>query len=198
MLRRVASRCMAELGAATPWRDPMAWETVASSWTSTQVRHMAKAAKKKQPVKKKAQGAPKAEVNPRMKAAVDQYKDILFGAVPRLTKEQMAENISEEELKEFQLRAAEYSRKKMAQHRAFQKDINDKIRHKRAAIAALPPGYLRDHAETPDNALFPLKRRLPGWDTPAIEGYYEEKQRAMEEAVMGGKDGVIGSAGPSR
>ena len=63
MLRRVASRCMAELRAATPWRDPMAWETVASSWTSTQVRHMAKAAKKKQPVKKKAQGAPKAEVH---------------------------------------------------------------------------------------------------------------------------------------
>ena len=26
----------------------------------------------------------------------------------------------------------------------------------------------------------------------------EEKQRAMEEAVMGGGEGVIGSAGPSR
>ena len=118
--------------------------------------------------------------------------------VANLTRHTGGGNISEEELKEFQLRAAEYSRKKMAQHRAFQKDINDKIRHKRAAIAALPPGYLRDHAETPDNVLFPLKRRLPGWDTPAIEGYYEEKQRAMEEAVMGGKEGVIGSAGPSR
>ena len=86
----------------------------------------------------------------------------------------------------------------MAQHRAFQKDINDKIRHKRAAIAALPAGYLRDHAETPDNALFPLKRRLPGLDTPVIEGYYEEKQRKAEAAVMGAGDGGMGAAGPTR
>ena len=113
---------------------------------------MAKGAKKKQPVKKKPTGAPKAEVNPQMKAAVDRYKDMLLGTVPRMSKEQMSENLTDEELKEFENRAREYSSKKMAQHRAFQKDINDKIRHKRAAIAALPPGYLRDHAETPDNA----------------------------------------------
>lgn len=199
MLRRVASRCVSDLGAATPWRDPMAWATVASgSWSSTQVRHMAKGAKKKQPVKKKPTGAPKAEVNPQMKAAVDRYKDMLLGTVPRMSKEQMAENLTDEELKEFENRAREYSSKKMAQHRAFQKDINDKIRHKRAAIAALPAGYLRDHAETPDNALFPLKRRLPGLDTPVIEGYYEEKQREAEAAVMGAGDGGMGAAGPTR
>ena len=44
----------------------------------------------------------------------------------------------------------------MAQHREWQNDINEKIRYKRNAIAALPEGYLRDAAMVEDLALFPL------------------------------------------
>lgn len=66
------------------------------------------------------------------------------------------EELTEEELKHFEARAKEYSRMKMAQHRAWQTDIDNKIRHKRAAIAALPEGYLRDAAMKEDHAMFPL------------------------------------------
>jgi hypothetical protein len=103
-----------------------------------------------------------------------------------------AENLSAEELAEFEARAKAYSKKKMAQHRAWQKDITDKIRHKRAAVAALPEGYLRTAAEQEDHALFPLKRQTPMM-TPPIEGFYEEKQRKAEEAVSG--EGRMGGGG---
>lgn len=66
------------------------------------------------------------------------------------------EELSQEELREFEARAKEYSRLKMAQHRAWQEDLNNKIRLKRAALAALPAGYLRDAAMVEDHAMFPL------------------------------------------
>lgn len=95
------------------------------------------------------------------------------------------ETLTEEELKEFERRAKEYSRMKMRQERDFQRDLNEKIRIKMAAIAALPEGETRDAAMVEDTELFPLKRRLPS-ATPPIPGYYEEKQRLAEEAVAGG------------
>lgn len=95
------------------------------------------------------------------------------------------ETLTEEELEEFERRAKEYSRMKMRQERDFQRDLNEKIRIKMAAIAALPEGETRDAAMVEDTELFPLKRRLPS-ATPPIPGYYEEKQRLAEEAVAGG------------
>ena len=92
---------------------------------------------------------------------------------------------TEEELVEFERRAKEYSRMKMREERDFQRDLNEKIRIKMAAIEALPAGETRDAAMVEDTDLFPLKRRLPS-ETPPIPGYYEEKQRLAEEAVAGG------------
>jgi len=92
---------------------------------------------------------------------------------------------TEEELVEFERRAKEYSRMKMREERDFQRDLNEKIRIKMAAIEALPAGATRDAAMVEDTDLFPLKRRLPS-ETPPIPGYYEEKQRLAEEAVAGG------------
>lgn len=104
------------------------------------------------------------------------------------------ENLSEDELRDFEARAKEYSRRKMAQHRAWQTDINDKIRHKRAAVEALPEGYLRDAAALEDLAMFPLKRPTPQ-ATPRVEGYYEEKQRKAEEAVTASGTNDRGAGG---
>jgi len=93
--------------------------------------------------------------------------------------------LSAEELEAYAEKAKAYSREKMRADRAFQKDINEKIRIKKAAIMALPEGAVRDAALVQDDDLFPLKRKLPSY-TPAIPGYYEEKQRLAEEAVGGG------------
>lgn len=93
--------------------------------------------------------------------------------------------LSEEELEAYEAKAKAYSREKMRAERAFAKDINEKIRIKTAAVEALPAGAVRDAAMVEDDELFPLKRKLPSY-TPAIPGYYEEKQRLAEEAVSGG------------
>lgn len=94
------------------------------------------------------------------------------------------EGLSAEEREAFAARAKAYSREKMRADRAFQMDINEKIRIKKAAIMALPAGAVRDAALVEDDDLFPLKRKLPS-HTPPIHGYYEEKQRLAEEAVGG-------------
>ncbi|PSC71383.1 hypothetical protein C2E20_5334 [Micractinium conductrix] len=68
-------------------------------------------------------------------------------------------------------RAKEYSRLKMAAHRAWQADLSTKLNLKRAAIAALPE-HLRAAAEKPDYEPFPLTRQM--WnETPPIEGFGE-------------------------
>lgn len=95
------------------------------------------------------------------------------------------DELTPEELEEYEAKAKAYSRAKMAASRAFQADINEKIRIKKAAVEALPEGAVRDAARVEDLSLFPLKRKTPTL-TPPIAGFYEEKQRLAEEAVSGG------------
>ena len=95
------------------------------------------------------------------------------------------DELTPEELEEYEAKAKAYSRAKMAASRAFQADINEKIRIKKAAVEALPEGAVRDAARVEDLSLFPLKRKTPT-HTPPIAGFYEEKQRLAEEAVSGG------------
>lgn len=165
--------------------------------TAAAARHMAKAKKTQQ----KKRGGPSqmssAPVNAQMKAATEKHWQTLVAAITPAEIE--PENLSAEDLAEFERRAKEYSRLKMAAHREWQRDITEKIRRKRAALAALPAGFLRDEAMKEDLELFPLKRRTPGM-SPHIEGFYEDKQRAAEEAVggAGGAGGGMGASSPSR
>jgi hypothetical protein len=112
-------------------------------------------------------------------------KNIYLEALTKLEATDIEEDLTPEELEEYAARAKAYSREKMRAERAFHADINEKIRIKKAAIAALPAGATRDAAMVEDEDLFPLKRKLPMY-TPAIPGFYEEKQRLAEEAVSGG------------
>ena len=68
-------------------------------------------------------------------------------------------------------RAKEYSRRRMAEHRAWQRDLTTKLRLKEAAIAALPP-ELQAAAREPDYTPFPANRQM-FTDTPPIEGFGE-------------------------
>ena len=153
-------------------------------------RHYAKA-KKTQGKRRGPVGVSAAPTNAAMKRSVDAHWQLLMDAATPTPLE--PENLSEEDLESFAEKAKEYSRRTMAQHREWQRDINQKIRLKRAALAALPEGFLRDEATKEDLSLFPLKRQTP-MVTPPIEGFYEEKQRRAEEAVSG----ASGRDGPSR
>uniref|UniRef100_A0A7S1SH10 Large ribosomal subunit protein mL40 n=1 Tax=Tetraselmis chuii TaxID=63592 RepID=A0A7S1SH10_9CHLO len=81
--------------------------------------------------------------------------------------------LSAGDLEEHKQRGKEFSRKKMAEHRAWQKALSEKLRLKLAAIEALPVA-LREHAASDDFEPFPLNRWV-ATDTPPIEGYYESK-----------------------
>lgn len=83
-------------------------------------------------------------------------------------------------------RAKEYSRHKMAEHRAWQADLTQKLKLKLAACAALPP-HLRAAAEVPDDEPFPLNRHM--WnETPPIEGFGQDVvQQAAGARRMGTK-----------
>lgn len=87
-----------------------------------------------------------------------------------------------EELKDAEARFKDYSRKKMAQHRAWQTDLTNKIRLRDAAIAALP-AELRDAAEEPDCTPFPADR-LVATHTPPIPGYGKSGQDARGKGKM--------------
>lgn len=77
------------------------------------------------------------------------------------------EQLSPELEAEYTVRAKAYSRRKMAQHRAWQRDLSRKIQLKEAALAQLPP-QLREAAEqvgarsplATSCALFTLEVRL--------------------------------------
>ena len=119
--------------------------------------------------------------DPKLDAALDKYMNLLVKAVePTEIKPQ---KLTQAQLEEYEAKAKEYSRKKMEQHRAMQKDLNDKIRLKAAACNALPEGFLREHAWTEDRTLFSPKRRMPV-ATPSIQGYAENKLAADEAAVI--------------
>ena len=62
-------------------------------------------------------------------------------------------------------RAKEYSRRKMAEHRAWQADISTKIKLRDAALAALPAD-LRAAALVPDLTPFPTNRCVSRWQQP--------------------------------
>lgn len=75
---------------------------------------------------------------------------------------------SEEELADAAKRAKEYSREKMREHRAWQKQFMTKVKLRDAAIEALPTEALRAAARTPDLTPFPSHRQV--WmETPPHE-----------------------------
>jgi len=131
--------------------------------------------------KSKSGGMGEIKRDPKLDAALDKYMNLLVKAVePTEIKPQ---KLTQAQLEEYEAKAKEYSRKKMEQHRAMQKDLNDKIRLKAAACNALPEGFLREHAWTEDRTLFSPKRRMPV-ATPSIQGYAENKLAADEAAVI--------------
>lgn len=77
--------------------------------------------------------------------------------------------------------AKEHSRKAMQAHRAMQADLQDKIKLKNAAIAALPE-HLRGPASEDDVRLFPAKRKFPT-DSPPKPGFDESRRRRTEELL---------------
>lgn len=77
--------------------------------------------------------------------------------------------LSAEQQAEYTQRAKAYSRAKMAEERAWQRDLTRKIKLKDAALAALPP-KLREAAAQPDMTPFPLDRMVPT-HTPPIKGF---------------------------
>ncbi len=75
---------------------------------------------------------------------------------------------SEEELADAAKRAKEYSRQKMREHRAWQKQVMTKVKLRDAAIEALPTEALRAAARAPDLSPFPSHRQV--WlETPPHE-----------------------------
>ncbi len=75
---------------------------------------------------------------------------------------------TEEELADAATRAKEYSRAKMREHRAWQKQFMTKVKLRDAAIEALPTEALRAAARAPDLAPFPSHRQV--WlETPPHE-----------------------------
>ena len=88
-----------------------------------------------------------AVANPAMKATVDKHFDLFMRSYAPAEIEK--ETLTAEQLEEYEARAKEYSKMKMAQHRAWQKDIAGKIRHKLVAIKSLPEGFIRDAAAAP-------------------------------------------------
>jgi hypothetical protein len=79
----------------------------------------------------------------------------------------------------------------MAEHRAWQTGLRDKIQVQWAAIAALPAD-LRAAALVPDDVPIPPSRQLP-METAPIKGWFERKQADAEDmmktssALGGGK-----------
>lgn len=133
--------------------------------------------------KTKGRGPVAPALNSKVEATVKGNKETYLRSIAPVEYE--AEKLTSEELAEFEAKAKDYSRNKMRAERVFMADINEKIRIKKAAIEALPSGPVRDAALVEDLELFPMKRKLPSW-TPAIPGYYEEKQRLAEQAVSSG------------
>ena len=102
-------------------------------------------------------------------AAGSKVKDSDYEQLARALERQPVKplNLTPEELQEAAEIAKEYSRKKMRQHRAWQKDLTTKLKLKLAAIDALPDD-LRAAAREPDMEPFPLTRRM--WtETPPKE-----------------------------
>lgn len=87
-----------------------------------------------------------------------------------------------DELKDAETRSKEYSRMKMAEHRAWQTDLTNKIRLRDAALAALP-AELRISAGEPDYTPFPTDR-LVATHTPPIPGYGKSGQSARGKGNM--------------
>jgi hypothetical protein len=69
-------------------------------------------------------------------------------------------SFSDEELAQAALKAKEYSRQKMREHRAWQKDFMRKVKLRDEAIAALPTEGLRAAALKPDLTIFPAQRQV--------------------------------------
>jgi hypothetical protein len=115
--------------------------------------------KGKQPVKKQKQ---------RMESKPFDAKDPLMQKViamllPPAAAQQPAPR-TEEQQQELVERAKQYSRQKMQEHAEWQADLGMKLKLKKAALQALPPG-LRAAALQEDLTPFPLTRHFL-YDTP--------------------------------
>ena len=193
----LASTSSRSLASTTPWRAvAVAAARDLPSIVPPQprdgfTRSYAKAAKKQSKskasqgkgAKTKGRGPGQATISAKAESTTKGNKDTYLRSVAPVEYED--EQLTAEELAEYEAKAKEYSRRKLRADRAFMADINQKIRIKMAAIDALPAGPVREAALVEDLELFPLKRKMPSW-TPAIPGYYEEKQRIAEEAVSSG------------
>ena len=82
----------------------------------------------------------------------------------------------------------------MAEHRAWQVGLRDKIKLQWAAIAALPQ-ELRAAALVPDATPIPPRRQLPT-ETPPIKGWYEQKLADAEDVMK--STAALGVSGKRR
>eukprot|EP00271_Cylindrocystis_brebissonii_P017143 TRINITY_DN4327_c0_g1_i1.p1 TRINITY_DN4327_c0_g1~~TRINITY_DN4327_c0_g1_i1.p1 ORF type:complete len:183 (-),score=31.27 TRINITY_DN4327_c0_g1_i1:1028-1576(-) len=78
--------------------------------------------------------------------------------------------------------AKEYSRKRMAMHRASSVGEVTRLKMKLAAIEALPEGKLRDAARVPDFSPFPTNR-IAASLTPPMQGVLEDRARELENVA---------------
>ncbi len=121
---------------------------------------------------KKGAGAPPKQQKQRMESRPFNDKDPLMQKVLALLAPpnsfvdaaEVAARRSPEEAAEVMARQKEYSRRKMAEHRAWLADMSTKLKLKRAALSALPPS-LRAAAAAEDLTPFPLTRHFL-YDTP--------------------------------
>eukprot|EP00884_Botryococcus_braunii_P003382 jgi/Botrbrau1/13044/Bobra.0187s0007.1 len=95
--------------------------------------------------------------------------------------------LTEEEKAAFAEKAKDYSRKKMAQHRRWQKELSDKIRLKWEAVAAMPP-HLQYAALLPPKPP-PLSRLIP-MHTPPIPNFAELRRQAAQAKNPTGRRGA--------
>lgn len=144
-----------------------------SGWGHQQLRGAAKATKKKAAPAakgKKGQAAPAKKSKQRMETKPFDDKDPLLQKVIAMLVPPAAEPParSRAEQQELVARVKEFSRARMQQHAAWQRDLGTKLALKRAAIQALPP-KLRAAALREDRSPFPLTRHFL-YDVPP-DGY---------------------------
>lgn len=119
---------------------------------------------------KKGAAAPKKKVKARIESKPMDEKDPLLQRVVAMLVPQPRSVPAEslEDAAAAAARAKEYSRLKMAEHKAWRARLHEQLQLKRAALAALPPA-LRAAAAEEDLEPFPLTRHAL-YETPP-EGY---------------------------
>ena len=96
--------------------------------------------------------------------------------------------LSPEEKEENARRAKEYSRLKMVEHRAWQKDLQTKLNLKMAAIAALPEELRADCLTFHISEAPPLNRNIFTL-TPPIKDFQKLQQQRQRKRARKGTPG---------